>query len=412
MKKIVFVFLLLAFSVCTMAQKNVALLETLNGDKKVQVKGIELNMVRGELRKAISTQNGFRAYTRTDIDQLMKEHGFQNSGMVAEAQRKKLGEMYGADYICVSTLTKSSNQFYIEAYLIDVETGEIFNPASKYGILKDGTYANLYQLCQDLAGELVGYVGGSSKGKVQRSKDYIETAFGINMKLVYVDGGTFTMGCTSEQSGDCNSDESPTRETTVSSFYIGMLEVTQSQWEKVMGTSIYNQMSKVRGSKNWGIGSDYPMYYISYGDAKEFCDRLSRQTGKTYRLPTEAEWEFAARGGNKNDGTKYSGGSNADEVAWYIDNGESVHTCGTKRPNALGIYDMSGSMWEWCEDWYSDKYMQYDNNDPKGASSGYGRVLRGGSWCSIVKSCRVARRNYNSPNSRDYDYGFRIVLVP
>jgi len=157
--------------------KKVALLETLNGDKSIQVKGIEMNMVRGELRKAISNQSGFQAFTRTDIDQLMKEHGFQNSGMVSDAQRKRLGEMSGADYICVSTLTKSESQFYLEAYLIEVETGEISNPASQFGILRDGTYANLFQLCQDLSKELTSYVGGSFSASPTKSptpQEYVD----------------------------------------------------------------------------------------------------------------------------------------------------------------------------------------------------------------------------------------------
>ncbi len=157
--------------------KKVALLETLNGDKSIQVKGIEMNMVRGELRKAISNQSGFQAFTRTDIDQLMKEHGFQNSGMVSDAQRKRLGEMSGADYICVSTLTKSDSQFYLEAYLIEVETGEISNPASQYGMLEGNTYANLFQLCQDLSKELTSYVGGSSSASPTQSptpKGYVD----------------------------------------------------------------------------------------------------------------------------------------------------------------------------------------------------------------------------------------------
>lgn len=157
--------------------KKVALLETLNGDKSIQVKGIEMNMVRGELRKAISNQAGFQAFTRTDIDQLMKEHGFQNSGMVSDAQRKRLGEMSGADYICVSTLTKSESQFYLEAYLIEVETGEISNPASQFGILRDGTYANLFQLCQDLSKELTSYVGGSFSASPTKSptpQEYVD----------------------------------------------------------------------------------------------------------------------------------------------------------------------------------------------------------------------------------------------
>lgn len=251
---------------------------------------------------------------------------------------------------------------------------------------------------------------------VVAQQDFTESAFGINMRMVYVEGGTFTMGCTSEQGGECGNDESPNRQTTVSSYYIGMLEVTQSQWEKVMGTSIYQQRDKANSSWPWplrGAGPDYPMYYVSWEEAKEFCARLSRQTGKNYTLPTEAEWEYAARGGNKQEGTKYSGGWSVDDVAWYDGNSSSsTHPCGTKRANALGIYDMSGNVYEWCEDWYANQYLQYDNNNPKGASSGSYRVLRGGGWGDYAKDCRVAFRNNNTPSNRYSTCGFRVVLVP
>ena len=421
-----FIILLSAFSLtATAQQKNVALLEPLNGDNKVPIIGIEKNMVRGELRKAISNQYGYKAFTRTDIDQLMKEYGFQNSGMVSDAQRKKLGEMSGADYICVSTLTKSNTQFYLEAFLIDVVTGEISNPATQYGILKDGTYADLFQLCQDLAQELIGYVGGASYSggsytqtppavgsNMRRGQDYTETAFGINMKMIWVEGGEFMMGCTSEQS-DCGDDEKNVRRVKVDGFYIGMLEVTQAQWEAVMGTSIYQQRDKANTS--WpmrGVGRDYPMYYVSWEEAMEFCRLLSNKTGKTYTLPTEAQWEYAARGGKKNDGTKYAGSNLIDAVAWYSDNsGSSTHPCGSKRANALGIYDMSGNVWEWCKDWYSSSYTSYDTNNPTGPSSGSNRVNRGGGWYNRAGGCRVAYRNYSAPGDRSYLLGFRVVFL-
>ncbi len=246
---------------------------------------------------------------------------------------------------------------------------------------------------------------------VLRAQDFTETAFGINMKMVYVEGGIFTMGCTGDQESQCECDELPQRMTTVGSYYIGMLEVTQSQWEKVMGTSVYQQQSKVGDSTAKGVGADYPMCYVTWEDAKEFCARLSRQTGKNYSLPTEAEWEYAARGGKKYDGTKYSGSMNIDDVAWYFGNsGDSLHMCGTKRPNALGLYDMSGNVWEWCEDWYGSQYLQYDNINPKGAASGTNRVMRGGSWNYFTKGCRVTFRFSVPPDFCGSHIGFRVVL--
>ena len=155
------------------------------------------------------------------------------------------------------------------------------------------------------------------------------------------------------------------------------------------------------------------MYYVSWEEAMEFCRLLSNKTGKTYTLPTEAQWEYAARGGKKAEGTKYAGSNMIDAVAWCTDNsGSSTHPCGTKRANALGIYDMSGNVWEWCKDWYSSSYTSYDTNNPNGPSSGSSRVDRGGGWDGDAAYCRVAYRDSYSPGDRHYGLGFRVVLLP
>ncbi len=249
---------------------------------------------------------------------------------------------------------------------------------------------------------------------MEESSNYTETAFGINMKMIWVDGGDFLMGCTSEQGNDCEDDEKNVRRVTVDGFYIGMLEVTQSQWEKVMGTSIYKQRNKAKSKVSMpGVGSDYPMYYVSWDEAMEFCRLLSNKTGKTYVLPTEAQWEFVARGGKKSDGKKYAGSSWIDAVAWYRENSSlSTHVCGSKRANALGIYDMSGNVWEWCKDWYTDSYMSYDTKNPTGPSSGNYRVCRGGSWWYDASNCRVANREWDAPLKRVNNLGFRVVCIP
>lgn len=180
-----------------------------------------------------------------------------------------------------------------------------------------------------------------------------------------------------------------------------------------MGTSVTQQRNKVNSSWSlYGVGPDYPMYYVSWEEAQAFCQELSRKTGKTYTLPTEAQWEYAARGGKKSEGTKYSGSWSIDAVAWYDGNsGSSTHPVGTKRPNALGLYDMSGNVWEWCQDWYGD-YRTYDTQNPTGASSGSSRVLRGGGWFGIAGHCRVSYRYYRNPSDRGNNYGFRLVLLP
>ena len=374
-------------------------------------------MVRGGMETAVGNALGYEVYDRTAFDVIMKEHGFQRSGAVSDEEIKEMGKMAGVQYVIVPEAMVDGNDFYILVKMLDVERGMY---GGVHQTLCKPTGSEIYRACETLGAELFGSpssrnfgsTSSSTNSSAARGQDFTETAFGINMRMVYVEGGTFTMGCTSEQGGECDSDESPNRQTTVSSFYIGMLEVTQGQWERVMGTSIYQQKARANGNSLYGVGADYPIYYVSWEEAKEFCIRLSRQTGKTYRLPTEAEWEYAARGGKKNEGVKYSGGWSIDAVAWYNGNGgNTTHPCGTKMSNALGLYDMSGNVWEWCEDWYGSQYLQYDNNNPRGAAQGSDRVIRGGGWDYYAQGCRVTFRNYIVPSSRYIYLGFRVVLA-
>ena len=416
MKKLL-ILLLLALSLTTFAQeKQVAILEPIAITKEVST--MHRSMVRGEMVKAIGRQSGYAAFTRTDIDQIMSEQNFQQSGMVDDATRKRIGAMQGVDYVCVTKITKEGNNYYLEANLVNIETGKISNPATQYGELEGGSLSNMLAACEKLAAELVGKrvqssISNNSINSYNVNQNFTETAWGINMKMIWVEGGDFLMGCTSEQGGDCGSDEQNVRRVTVDGFYIGMLEVTQSQWEKVVGTSIYQQRSKANTSNTFGVGPDYPMYHVSWNEAMEFCRLLSNKTGKTYTLPTEAQWEYAARGGNKNEGTKYAGSHMIDDVAWHYDNsGGSSQIVGSKRANALGIYDMSGNVFEWCKDWYADSYVSYDTNNPVGPSSGTYRVTRGGSWNSALHIYRVANRHCFNSGRRGYDQGFRVVCIP
>ena len=244
-------------------------------------------------------------------------------------------------------------------------------------------------------------------------------------EMVKVEGGTFTMGATAEQGSDYDRDELPTHQVTLSDYYIGKYEVTQQLWEYVMsysgtcadGSSMRAYASDVwlgsDPSSDYGVGDYYPAYYVSYNDIVNiFLPRLNKITGKTFRLPTEAEWEFAARGGKQSKGYKYSGSDNAKNIAWYEKNsGSKPHQVGTKEPNELGIYDMSGNVGEWCGDWYG-RYSSSAQTNPTGPSSGSARVLRGGSWYYLARHCRVSFRTCNYPSGRSDFSGFRVVLVP
>ncbi len=227
-----------------------------------------------------------------------------------------------------------------------------------------------------------------------------EAARKINEKMagefVFVKGGCYRMGDTF---GDGRPDERPVHEVCVNDFYLGKYEVTQGQWQGVMG---YNPAYH----KN---GDEYPVEQVSWNDVQGFILKLNDKTGQFYRLPTEAEWEYAARSGGKPE--KYSGGGDVDAVAWYqsTSGGKTRHV-GTKAPNGLGIHDMSGNVWEWVQDWYgSGYYSGSPRNNPKGPSSGTHRVARGGGWSAEVESCSSTDREYLIPAGGNNSMGFRIV---
>jgi len=220
--------------------------------------------------------------------------------------------------------------------------------------------------------------------------------------MVYVEGGTFNMGATSEQGRDANSDEKPPHQVTLSSFYICKFEVTQALWKVVMGTN----PSYYKGN------SLLPIENVSWDNCQEFIRKLNAMTGKHFRLPTEAEWEYAARGGKRSKGYIYAGSNNLDEVAWYGDNSGSItHPVGTKAPNELGLYDMSGNVLEWCQDLYDSSYYNFSpQNNPLGPSSGSIRINRGGSFSCSVAGCRKTYRFYSAPWNTHSDLGLRLAL--
>jgi formylglycine-generating enzyme required for sulfatase activity len=237
--------------------------------------------------------------------------------------------------------------------------------------------------------------------------------------MILVTGGTFQMG--SNESDD----EKPVHSVMVNDFYMGKYEVTLGKFKKFVDETAYQTDAEKgdgshiwtgskwekRGGVNWKCDvegnirnqSEYnhPVIHVSWNDASEYCNWLSLKTGKSYRLPTEAEWEYAAKGGSQSRGYTYSGSNNAGDVAWCMENsGNETHPVGQKQPNELGIYDMTGNVWEWCSDWYGkDYYAGSPSNNPKGPSTGALRVFRGGSWGSNARDCRAAGRSGDAPGS-------------
>ena len=254
---------------------------------------------------------------------------------------------------------------------------------------------------------------------------------GVPIKMVKVTGGTFLMGAQSTNSigdnydADASSDESPVHQVTLSDYYIGETEVTQGLWEAVMkynGSCADGSTISAYGSDVWlginpestyGLGADYPAYNVTWRDIEDvFLPRLNKITGGNFRLPTEAEWEYAARGGERSNGYKYSGSNTIGDVAWYSSNSSKTHPVGTKAPNELGLYDMSGNVYEWCSDWYGS-YSSSAQTNPIGPTSNSLRVFRGGGWNYDASSCRVSSRSdYGrfGPANHVAMLGFRLVM--
>jgi formylglycine-generating enzyme required for sulfatase activity len=228
------------------------------------------------------------------------------------------------------------------------------------------------------------------------------TVNGVSFKVIRVEGGTFTMGATPEQGKDAESDERPAHQVTLSTYHIGETQVTQELWQAVMG----NNPSRFKGNLQC------PVENVSWNDCQEFIYRLNRLTGRNFRMPTEAEWEFAARGGNKSNGYKYAGSNNLGEVAWFYDNSSgSTHPVAAKASNELGLYDMSGNVLEWCADWWFDGYNAGSQINPHGPFKGSFRLARGGSWDNNARYCRVAARySCYRPASTVIHLGLRLAL--
>lgn len=237
---------------------------------------------------------------------------------------------------------------------------------------------------------------------------------GVTFKMVAVEGGTFTMGATREQQDEARYDEYPAHQVTLSSFCIGETEVTQALWRAVMGSN----PSYFTPSNGYAENLQRPVEQVSWDDCQTFITKLNQLTGQNFRLPTEAEWEYAARGGKLSQGYKYAGSNDIGDVAWYWNNipsqtngtaGYGTQTVATKAPNELGLYDMSGNVWEWCQDWCGS-YSSNAQTNPMGPESGSFRVNRGCSWSLDAWCCRVSFRGSNYPWNAFDGLGLRLAL--
>jgi formylglycine-generating enzyme required for sulfatase activity len=252
---------------------------------------------------------------------------------------------------------------------------------------------------------VAGVITDNEETCIAGNKNKVFTVNGVNFTMVAVEGGTFEMG---EKKNWYEFYSNNIRHTvTLSDYYIGETEVTQALWQAVMGSN-----------PSYFTGDlQRPVEQVSYKDCETFINKLNSllanqlPNGRKFRFPTEAQWEYAARGGNRSRGYQYSGSSSVGSVAWYDGNsGSTTHPVKQKQPNELGLYDMSGNVWEWCYDWCDDYYSNSPQTNPEGPSRGSFRVLRGSSWGYNEQGCRVAFRGNNYPGLRSINYGLRLAF--
>ena len=340
---------------------------------------------------------------RKELDLIRQEENFQLSGEVSDESAQSIGKKLGAQLIVSGSINAVGNVYRFRIRTLVVETAAIETSYS--------TDVNPAEI------RVASLLDGAKPAIIQTTQSTPE--------FVRVEGGTFQMG---------SDNKKPVHTVTITGFYMGKYEVTQKEWTAVMGSN-----------PSYFKGDNHPVEMVSWYDAVDYCNHLSEREGLTpaytidknspdwrnksevddmkwtvrwnrnangYRLPTEAEWEYAARGGNGSPGNyAYAGSNNVNEVAWYGGNSDgSTQEAGAKKPNGLGVYDMSGNVWEWCWDWYDGNYYRNSRrNDPIGASSGSYRVARGGSWLYSAQLVRSAYRSYNTPSDRFIHMGFRLV---
>ena len=347
-----------------------------------------------------------------------KKEGYRSQQRTINlSQQQKLDVAFTELAAIQGNLSVNYKPFGADVYIDGNKVGQsprVFNGLlvgnHKVEIKKDGygTESKTVNILEGQTATLVGVLTTNSSSSVASGSSLsgstitIPVKKGISIDMVRVEAGTFTMGAAPEfpEMKDPDNDEKPAHQVTLTNdYYIGKYEVTQALWQAVMG----NNPSEFKGDK-------LPVEQVSWYDCQDFLSKLNSITGKTFRLPTEAEWEYAARGGKKSRGYQYSGSNNISDVAWYYySNGSKTRAVGTKQPNELGIYDMSGNVWEWCQDW-KGSYSSSSQVNPTGANSGSYRVFRGGSWLYSARFCRSSFRSNNTPGYRNDNLGLRLVL--
>ena len=345
-------------------------------------------------------------------DSLKVAEAVENHGFIIDSMMKKqfvrVGRTLGMDRVVVGNISYEEDFLVIAISLVNVKTLKIqIKIRAKLKNMDE-----LGSVMSDIAQRIMTRIYVIREEEMQEMEmmmavPKVITVKGVTFEMIYVKGGTYVMGGTAEQGTEAYALEKPAHKVTVDDFYIAKFEVTQGLWKAVMGSEPQND----GGWTGFGYGDNYPAYRVSWKDCQVFIKKLNELTGENFRMPYEAEWEYAARGGAKSRGYRFSGSNSINDVAWYTTNtfDTGCQPVGTKNPNELGLYDMSGNVWEWCYDWYGtyeDKWIK----NPKGKATGTNKVLRGGSWSRGSRLCRVSNRGYNNPDARFSYNGLRLLL--
>ena len=350
----------------------------------------------------------------------VKKNGYRSQQKTIQlSQQQKLDVVFGELMAILGNLSVNYKPFGADVYVDGKKLGQsprVFNGLlmgnHQVEVRKDGYTTDKKSVTisegqtMSISGTLASNTASSSNGYASSSSlasggntISIPVKNGITIDMVKVEAGTFMMGATSEMKKPYSSEKPVHQVTLTNDYYMGKYEVTQALWKAVMDSN-----------PSYFKGDNLPVEKVSWNDCQEFISKLNNLTGRKFRLPTEAEWEYAARGGKKSHGYQYSGSSNISDVAWYSGNsGSKTHPVGTKQANELGIYDMSGNVNEWCQDWH-DSYVSSSQTNPTGAVSGSYRVYRGGSWYGNAGSCRLSCRNFVTPDNLFIYLGLRLVL--
>jgi formylglycine-generating enzyme required for sulfatase activity len=402
MKKGIIILLLIGLAAAAFGQ-NALVLAPLQNDGGVEAGQIQ-SLTR-LLENALQRTRKFDIIDRGAAEDILREHGFQLSDLSDTRKTAELGKLLNANFLVRPSVMPLAGDLFLESRIVDVNTARMLNSAEvriKYNL------SDAYEKLGAFAAELAGAAGGAA----QSGRPAVRPGGQAPAGMVWVEGGTFQMG-----SNNGDDDERPVHSVTVRGFYMGKYEVTQREWVEIMGSN-----------RSYWKGDGLPVEQVGWVEAVEYCNRRSRREGLIpayggdgenitcdftatgYRLPTEAEWEYAAKGGNKDLMVyEYSGSNSPGSVAWYDGNsGGSPQQVGTKQANSLGLYDMSGNVWEWCQDRYGN-YPGGAQTDPRGPSTGDYRVLRGGSWIDSARYMRSVDRLYFTPWTRSFNIGFRLV---